>query len=195
MGEGYAAPGMGGGANYRLSRGCREGGRVGIDKMEKGTEKPKKTVTLYDAGGGILLLMFGVPFGIIIDYIWNRIVLSLTLRRLIKVPPDALALKRIGYYVFFITVIGLLIDWGYHVLIWDVQSITGGITRWVPSMSFGAQMALILPTMLLLLVANIFLSIKYLKLERRPAQITGAMMAVFTAPWLVPTVPYISWTG
>jgi hypothetical protein len=170
---------------------------VGIDKMEKGTESTKKTVTLYDFGGGILLLaMFGLPFGIIIDYIWNRIVLSLTLRRLVKVPPGALALKRIGYYVFFITVIGLLIDWGYHVLIWDVQDMPGGITRWVPTLSFGAQMALILPTMLLLLVANIALAIKYLKLERRPALITGGVMAFFTAPWLVPVFPCITgWTG
>jgi hypothetical protein len=170
---------------------------VGIDKMEKGTAKTKKTVTLYDFGGGILLLaMFGLPFGIIIDYIWNRIVLSLTLRHLIKAPPGALALKRIGYYVFFITVIGLLIDWGYHVLIWDVQNIPGGITRWVPTLSLGAQMALILPTMLLLLAANTAMSIKYLRLERRPALITGGVMAVFTAPWILPVFPRIAgWTG
>jgi hypothetical protein len=164
--------------------------------MSKVKTDPKKTVNLYDFGFGLIFLFaFGVIFGFLIDYIWNRIVLWLTLRYLIKPPVHALAMERVGSYAFFITVVGMLIDWGYHVLIWDLQDIGGGVTRWVPEFSLGGQLALILPVMLLLLLANLALSIKYLELERRPALITSGVMAVFTAPWLVPLVPYISWTG
>ena len=164
--------------------------------MELVTADSRKTTTLYDFGGGLLLLaMFGMPFGVIIDYLWNLVVLSLTLRRLIKITSDSLALRRIGPYAFFITVIGLLIDWGYHVLIWDVQRTLGGITTWVPMTSLANQIALILLPMFLLLLANVALCIKYLKLERQPAIITGAVMAFFTSPWLVPTFPYTAgWT-
>ena len=32
----------------------------------------KNTTTLYDAGGLLLvLILFGLPFGIIFDYLWN----------------------------------------------------------------------------------------------------------------------------
>jgi len=157
---------------------------VGIDKMEKVKTDLKKTVTLYDAGGGIIVLVaLGWPIGIIIDYIWNGIVLSLTLNHLIKNHVSVWALKRIWSYAIYITIIGLLIDWGYHVLIWD--------SGWVPKFSLAGQLALIILPMFLLLVANIALCIKYLQLERRSALITGGVMAFFTAPWALPVFPRI----
>ena len=156
---------------------------MGIDKMENATGNTKKTVTVYDAGFGIIFLfILGVPIGFIIDYIWNRIVLSLTLNHLIKPAVSVWSLERIASYAFFITIIGLLIDWGYHVIIWD--------TGWVPAMSLAGQLALIILPMFLLLVANYILCIKYLELKRRPALITGGVMAFFTAPWILPVVPH-----
>ena len=160
----------------------------------------QKSITLYDFGGGILILvMFGLPFGSIIDYIWNRFVLSQALRHLMRgssSPSIELASNRVGYYAFFITVIGLLIDWGYHELIWDVQRDFSGINTWVPTMDMSNQLILVLFPMVLLLMANFFLSVSYLKLGRRQALFTGLSMAFFTAPWIVPIFPYIAgWTG
>jgi len=40
-------------------------------------------------------------------------------------------------------------------------------------------------------VVNAALSYSYLKLERRQAIIFGAIMGFFTAPWLLPTIPYV----
>ena len=57
------------------------------------------------------------------------------------------------------------------------------------------QRWLLLPMVMIFLV-NAALSYSYLKLERRQAIIFGAVMGVFTAPWLLPTLPYVwGWVG
>jgi hypothetical protein len=41
-----------------------------------------KTVTLHDAGGLIIgVILLGVPFGTLFDYLWNFVVLSVVLPR------------------------------------------------------------------------------------------------------------------
>ena len=152
----------------------------------------RKTITLYDFGGGVLILaLFGLPFGIAIDYIWNRFVLSMTLPRLPKRNQGIeQARKRIDKYTLLITAMGLAIDWGYYVLIWDVIRTGQGRNIWVPTMNLSYQLLLITAPMLLLLSANFILSRSYLKLDQKQASITGAVMAVLTAPWIVAILPY-----
>ena len=42
-----------------------------------------KSIVLYDAGGVIIaVLFFGIPFGIVFDYLWNLLVLSVSLPHL-----------------------------------------------------------------------------------------------------------------
>jgi hypothetical protein len=145
--------------------------------------KTKKTVTLRDAGFGLLFIfILGVPFGFILDYLWNRVVIYLTLNYLIKPTVSMWTLDRTWSYAVFVTIIGLLIDWGYYVIIWD--------SGWEPAMGLASQLALILPVIILLLAANMILCIKYLKLGRRQAIITSSVMAVLTAPWIIPIVPH-----
>jgi hypothetical protein len=45
--------------------------------------------------------------------------------------------------------------------------------------------------MIMLGLVNFALSYSFLKLERSQAIILGAVMGFFTAPWLLPTIPYI----
>jgi hypothetical protein len=148
-----------------------------------------RTITDYDAGGGIILLvMFGVPFGILVDYLWNWLVLSLTLRWMFRGssgPVKKTSRKATALYSLYITVLGLLIDWVYYELIWY-----GGV--WIPEMALPGQLAWMLLPVAVLWLGNFFLSKLYLKLDTRQASVTGSFMALFTAPWLVLAVPYIA---
>ncbi len=155
----------------------------------------KKTVTLYDAGGLILVwFFFGLPVGIIFDFFWNLLVFSVSLPRLPRSgtsnpgAPNISKGKRTAY-CFFITVLGVIIDWGYFELTWDVGLGRGQL--WAPAMSQPVQIVLIIIPMIMLWLVNFALSYSYLKLERKQAVILGVIMAFFTAPWLLPTVPYI----
>ena len=153
-------------------------------------KESKKSVTLYDAGGLIILItLFGIPFGSVFDYLWNLLVLSLALPRL----PGATGIeigkwKRLAYCLF-ITILGIVIDWAYFELTWDTHF--GKSALWAPTMSQALQFAWLLLPMLMIFLVNASLSFSFLKLERRQAVIFGAVMGFFTAPWLLPTVPYI----
>lgn len=164
-------------------------------------EEPKeKSITLYDAGSFILVwLFFGLPVGIISDYLWNLLVLWVSLPRLLRSAnsnPGALIInkgEKLGY-CFFVTVLGVVIDWAYLELTWDVELGKGQL--WVPAMSQPMQFVLLLVPMIMLWLVNFALSYSYLKLEKKQAVILGAIMAFFTAPWVLPTLPYIlDWTA
>ena len=153
-------------------------------------EKEEKTIKLYDFGGLVLgVTLLGIPFGTIIDYIWNLLVLSLALPRL---PGNAVVEigtgKRLAYCLF-ITILGIVIDWAYFELTWDTHF--GKTVLWAPTMSQALQFAWLLLPMLMIFLVNASLSFSFLKLEGRQAVIFGAVMGFFTAPWLLPTVPYI----
>jgi hypothetical protein len=159
----------------------------------------KKTITLYDAGGLILVwLFFGLPVGIIFDYFWNLLVLSVSLPRLPRSAnsnPGVVSISkgRRFAYCFFITALGVVIDWAYLELTWDVGLGRGQL--WAPAMSMPLQLALLIVPMIMLGLVNFALSYSFLKLERRQAIILGSIMAFFTAPWLLPTMPYVlGWT-
>lgn len=158
-------------------------------------QRLKRVVTLYDVGGMILVwLFFGLPLGIIFDYFWNLLVLSLSLPRLLKGGTSSTPLTSVSKgkrfaYCFFITVLGFVIDWAYFELTWDVG--LGKTQLWLPAMGQPLQLILLVMPMIMLWVVNFALAYSYLKLERRKASILGVIMAFFTAPWLLPTMPYL----
>ena len=154
-----------------------------------------KTVTLYDAGGFILVwIFFGLPLGIIFDYLWNLLVLWIALPRLQQktvATTDAASVsgRRKAAYCLFITILGFLIDWAYFEMTWDMGF--GKSQFWYPAMGQPLQILLIVVPIILLWLANFALSYAYLRLERRKSFILGGIMAVFTAPWVLPVLPYI----
>jgi len=157
-------------------------------------EDSKKSIVLYDVGGGVLMLViFGIPFGSAFDYLWNLIVLSIALPLL---PGDKIKVskgRRLAY-CFFITVLGLIIDWAYLELTWDTHFAKSA--TWIPAMSQTLQLTWLLLPMVMIWLVNAALSYSYLKLERRQAVILGAIIGFFTAPWLLPTLPYVwGWVG
>ena len=152
--------------------------------------KPKNSIMLYDAGGLIIFIMlFGVPFGSIFDYLWNLLVFSVTLPFLPSETKIKLRKSRRFLYILVITVLGVIIDWAYFELTWDTHFGKTGL--WIPAMSQGLQFAWMLLPIVMLWLVNFALSYAYLKLERKPAVILGGVMALFTAPWLLPTIPYL----
>jgi len=150
----------------------------------------KKTVTVYDAGGLFLIAIFlGIPFGTIFDYIWNLIVLSVALPRLPGGNDINIRTRKKLVYSLVITILGIVIDWAYFEITWDMS--LGKSAVWAPAVSQWLQFVWLLLPMLMIFLVNAALSFSFLKLERRQALILGAVMGVFTAPWLLPTVPYI----
>ncbi len=73
--------------------------------------------------------------------------------------------------------------------IWDI-----GLSKsqlWSPAMSQPLQLAALLIPIAMLWAVDFALAYAYLRLEKKPAFILGGLMAVFTAPWLLPTLPYL----
>jgi hypothetical protein len=88
-------------------------------------KESRKPITLYDGGGVFLIWMvLGIPFGSVLDYFLNYVVLSQTLKRFLKIntfdEKDFIKDKRKTYGVFA-TILGLVIDWVYIELVWDVD--------------------------------------------------------------------------
>ncbi len=149
----------------------------------------RKSIRLYDVGGVIIaVLFFGIPFGTIFDYLWNLLVVSVALPRLPGDTKVEISKGRRLAYCFFITLLGIVIDWAYFELTWDTDF--GRSAIWIPAMSQVLQFVWLLLPMVMIWLVNAALSYSYLKLERRQAIIFGAIIGFFTAPWLLPTLPY-----
>ena len=148
--------------------------------------RTKKGTILYDAGGWFLIsVFFGVALvGVVFDYFWNYLVLSLTLRR----QRIDIRRKTRHAYCLVITALGLLIDWLYYEICWGTLVI--GSLR-VPAVfsHSGQQLALELRTVLLPMVVlgglHFGFSRYFLKLTTRQAVLFGLVMGVCTAPWLI----------
>jgi hypothetical protein len=149
-----------------------------------------KSIVLYDAGGVILVLIFfGIPFGSIFDYLWNLVVMSVALPLLPGTARPQIGKGRRLAFCLFITLLGIIIDWAYFELTWDTDF--GKYAVWAPAMSQAFQFVWLLLPMAMIFLCNAALAYAYLKLERRQATIFGAVMGVFTAPWLLPILPYV----
>jgi hypothetical protein len=148
-----------------------------------------KSIVLYDAGGVIFaVIFFGIPFGSVFDYLWNLLVMTVALPRLPgDTKPEVSKGERLAFCLF-ITLLGIIIDWAYFELTWDTDF--GRSAVWAPAMSRGLQFVWLLLPMVMIFLCNAALSYAYLKLERRQAIIFAAIMGVFTAPWLLPVLPY-----
>jgi len=153
-------------------------------------KESKKSVTLYDAGGLIILItIFGIPFGSIFDYLWNLLVFSVALPFLPATRKVIVSKRRRFLYCLFITLLGIIIDLAYFKLTWDTHFGKTGL--WIPAMSQGLQFVWLLLPVTMLGLVNFALSYSYLRLEIKQAVYLGAIMALVTAPWLLPTIPYI----
>jgi hypothetical protein len=81
----------------------------------------------------------------------------------------------------------------------SIKSRSNGSRKQAPVHSNGYDQLegewLLLPMVMIWLV-DATLAYSYLRLERMQAVIFGAVMGVFTAPWLLPIVPYLfGWVG
>lgn len=147
---------------------------------------PLKAFILYDAGGWFLVAIFsGIYFlGLALDYLWNYLVVSLTLKRL----HINIVIKRKFVYCLIITIIGLCIGWIYYELTWGYLVLHK--LRQPPLFPDpGAQPVLefttILIPMALLMVLYFFLSRLFFWLNIRQAIIFSTVTGFFTAPWLI----------
>jgi hypothetical protein len=161
-------------------------------------KQQKKIITLYDAGGlWLIFAFFGLPLGVIFDYFWNLLVFSIVLPRLPSRAGNTSIAGAIGKgkkaaYIFFVTLLGIIIDWAYVELIWDIGiDITKSPSIWVAVMGQPLQLASMLIPILMLWAVDAALSYAFLRLERKQALVLGGLMAVFTAPWLLFFMPYI----
>ena len=155
--------------------------------MHKGKDG---SITLYDAGGFFLILLFfGVPLGTLFDFIWNLVVISVTLPRLPGIEDIRFGCWRRLLFCVMITILGFVIDWAYFELTWDMN--LSKASEWLPAVPQWLQFVWLLLPMSMLFLVNAALSYSYFRLEKRQAMIFGAVMAFFTAPWLLPVAPYI----
>ena len=154
----------------------------------------KKTTTLYDAGGLIIgVVLFGIPFGTIFDYLWNFLVLSVAWPRIVgrhSSLDNRIGCGRKLVYCLFITALGIVIDWAYFEMTWDTDF--GKSAVWSPAMAMPLQLALIAIPIAMLALVNFALSYAFLNAERSQAIKLGVVMAIFTSPWLLPIVPYLA---
>ncbi len=149
---------------------------------------------LYDAGGWFLMSMFfGVAFiGVVLDYLWNYLVLSATLRwRHINIPRT-----KKSIYCVIITAFGLLIDWLYYEFTWGtlvLGSLRVPAVFPKPGIQPGLELTTILIPMVLIGVVNYYASRLHLHTDVRNSLVVGAIMAVFTAPWLIVAFVLLNW--
>lgn len=153
-----------------------------------------KSVVLYDAGGWFLIsIFFGVAFvGVVLDYLWNYLVLSVTLRwRHINIPR-----KRKAIYCVVITAFGLFIDWLYYEFTWGTLVLGNLIVPAAfprPGTQPGLELSTLLIPIALIGIVNYFASRLHLHLDTKNSLVVGAMMAVFTAPWLIVAFVLLNW--
>ena len=150
--------------------------------------------TLYDAGGWFLIPVFigGMFVGVVIDYFWNYLILSLALRW----QKISIARKKRFIYTIVATAVGFFIDWLYYELTWGFLVI--GSLRVPPIFENagpnpGLQLSTIVIPMVLIGAVNYLASRFCLHLESRRALVVGLAMAVFTAPWLIVGFVLLGW--
>ena len=152
---------------------------------------------LHDAGGALIgLFVLGLPVGFAFDFVWNLLVLSVTLyviskyvvSRLTPGPAEAFCdypVLHIGWsrkliFCFWATLVGFVVDLGY--LFW-----------WFPrtSVSIPLALATIWMPMFPIAIFNFLFAWGYLRLPWRQAAYVGAAMGIFTAPWLMFLFPQV----
>jgi hypothetical protein len=159
-------------------------------------------ITLYDGGGWYFFVgVFGLPIflGSILDGAWNYLVLHFTISRL-KTGIDS-ALDKSAFArrtrnkqqficTIFITIVGFIIDYIYYNIFWG-EVIAGAPHIHVQPVfpSNGANKALeltsILAPMVAIALTSFILTLLFFRLKTKQALTLGAVMGLFTAPWLI----------
>jgi len=146
--------------------------------MDRRNGHHRKSIVLYDLGGWYVIIIFGVAFsGLVLDYLWNYFVLSLTLRW----QHISITRKRKMVYIAIITALGLLIDWLWLYVVFSR-----------PGTQPGLALATIIIPMVLIGLVNLCASRIHLHLSMKNALVVAGMMAVFTAPWLIVVFVFLS---
>ena len=160
----------------------------------RSTETRTNGITIiYDIGNApffwFLIGGGGLIVGILIDFLWNWLILTVALWGLRGGAASATASvvlnirrRQETLYCACITIIGLFINGIYFSLAWS--------EGWTPIVNLAVQVLLMIPAIGLLWLANFILSRYILKLDRRQATTVAIIMAVFTAPWLLLILPY-----
>jgi hypothetical protein len=155
----------------------------------------KGTTTLYDMGGGffffyLFLAIGGIFLGLLFDYLWNWLVLTVALWRPRNAADSTVeerapvgTMGRRMLYAVFITLIGIPINLVYAGIAWNWS--------WEPRINVILQVLLMAMPIGLLWLANYLLSRYYLKLDNRQASTVAVIMAVLTAPWLMLVIPLV----
>lgn len=153
-------------------------------------QKHSRSVSLYDMGGGpLMFLFFGLPLlfvGFALDYLWNLVVLSLTVRAIH--PVESITLGKRLYYSLIVTCIGIIITVIYYVI---RLAITHEDSFTMSPSWFGtppAAFALLPIPIVHLFLLNWIVSSSLLKLERKHALTVALVMSLCTAPWLLAIV-------
>lgn len=153
---------------------------------DTGKQDNRKPFTLYDAGGWFLVAVLtgGYFIGLVIDYFWNYLVFSFSLRRL----RFNVTTSRKHVYCAVATVLGLFIDWLYYELAWGFLVV--GNLRVPPVFERAGtrpilELSTIIIPIFMLAIVNYCLSRLLLRVTSRQAVILGAVMGFFTAPWLI----------
>jgi hypothetical protein len=155
--------------------------------MATQNEKHRKSAILYDGGGWFIAPLFlpsGWLLGAVADYFWNYLILYLALRW----QKISITRKRRFAYTAIITAVGLLIDWLYYEFTWGamiIYSLRVPVVFERPGLNPGLELSTILIPMALIGAVNYLASRFYLHLDKKHASVVGAVMAVFTAPWLI----------
>jgi hypothetical protein len=154
--------------------------------------QPDTATTLYDVGGFFLILMVsGIPLGSLVDYLWNLLVFSLAVAWLSRRDRSGASMRpgRKALYCLIVTALGLLIDLAYMEMTWDTDFL-GRTHVWAPAMPIPQQWALIVVPMIMIGMVNYAVSRAFLDFEHKHSIFVGVAMGVFTAPWLLPIVPW-----
>jgi hypothetical protein len=157
-------------------------------------ERIKRSTTLYDFGfGPVFYFVFfagAIVIGIIIDYLWNWLVLTVALWRPLRStdPTAEITIPRVTIgrrmlYCIPVTVIGIPINAAYYFIVWNWDD--------TPRFDIPLQVLLITVPIGLLWLMNYLLSKYYLKLDNRQAVTVAVIMAFFTAPWLMLIIPHL----
>ena len=148
----------------------------------------------YDTVGRFWTAIYygGTVLGLVFNYFWNYLILYLALRW----QKISITRKRRFAYTAIITAVGLLIDSLYYELTWGTLGI--GSLRVPPlferpGINPGLELSTILIPMALLWAVNYLTSRFYLHLDKKHALVVGAVMAVFTAPWLIVAFVLLGW--
>ena len=155
----------------------------------------QKSTVLHDVGGWWLIFtVMGVVglIGVVLDYFWNYLVLYVTLHwQHISIPA-----RRKLLFCLIITPLGLFIDWLYYeftwgTLVWGSLRVSAAFPQ--PGEQLGLEVSTILIPMVAIGVVNFGVSRVYLRLSSKQAAVLGAVMGVFTAPWLIVASVLLNW--